>query len=58
MLVEMSGMDPKSGQPTRLIGVMVPRANETWSYKLMGNEQLVEQQKGAFVKFVQTTKYP
>ena len=58
MLIEMSGMDSKSGQPTRLIGVMVLRANETWSYKLMGNEQLVEQQKGAFVKFIQTTKYP
>jgi len=55
-LVDVSGT--KSGQKTRLIGVIVPKAGETWFYKLIGDEQIAEQQKTAFFKFVQTVHYP
>jgi hypothetical protein len=36
----------------------VLQANRTWFYKLMGNEQVVTEQKDAFMKFVQTAQYP
>jgi hypothetical protein len=58
MLVDMTGTDPRSNQKARLVGAIVPQADRTWFYKLMGNEQLVAQQKDAFTKFVQTAKYP
>lgn len=56
-LVDMSGTDVKSGAKTRLIGAIVPKAQQTWFYKLMGPTQLVEQQKDAFTSFVQGVKY-
>src|SRR6185503_8914951 len=58
MLVDMSGTDAKTRQPARLIGAIVPREDRTWFYKLMGNEQLAEREKAAFIKFFQTAKYP
>lgn len=57
MLVDMSGTDVKSGAQTRLVGAIVPKAQQTWFYKLMGPATLVEQQKEAFTKFVQSAKY-
>ena len=57
MLVDMSGTDMKSGAKTRLIGAIVPKGRQTWFYKLMGPAQLVEQQKDAFTKFVQSVSY-
>jgi hypothetical protein len=56
-LVDMSGTDARTGQPTRLVGVMVPQSGQTWFYKLMGDAKVVESQKGAFTKFVQGAKY-
>jgi len=56
-LVDMSGTDTRTGQPTRLVGVMVPQSGQTWFYKLMGNPKAVESQKPAFVQFVQSAKY-
>lgn len=46
-----------SGSSARLIGIVAPQGGQTWFYKLMGNAQIVEQQKGAFTKFVQTAKF-
>ena len=56
-LVELSGTDARTGQPTRLVGVMVPQSGQTWFYKLMGDAKVVESQKDAFTKFVQGVKY-
>ena len=58
MLVDMAGTDARTGQKARLVGAIVPQANGTWFYKLMGNEEVVAGQKDAFVKFVQTAQYP
>jgi hypothetical protein len=58
MLVDMAGTDGKTGQKARLLGAVVPQAGQTWFYKLMGNEQVVEREKEAFTRFVQTIKYP
>jgi len=56
MFIDMTGTDA-NGQKARLIGAIVPQSNQTWFYKLMGNEQVVEREKDAFSKFVQTAKY-
>ena len=57
MFVDMEGSNA-SGQKIRLLGAVVPQANQTWFYKMMGEPLLVAAQKDAFNKFVQTVKYP
>jgi hypothetical protein len=56
-VVDITGTDGKTGKKARLIGVVAPQGGETWFYKLMGDEQIVEQQKDAFTKFIQTAKF-
>jgi hypothetical protein len=56
-LVDMSGTDVRTGQPTRLVGVIVSQPGQTWFYKLMGDTKVVESQKAAFAQFVQGVKY-
>ena len=55
-LVDMIGND-MSGQSTRLVAAIVPMGDQTWFYKLMGDEKVVAGQKDAFTKFVQTARY-
>jgi hypothetical protein len=57
-LVDVTGVSPRNGQKARLIGAIVPRDGSTWFYKLMGDEAVAEQNKPAFVKFIQTVRYP
>jgi hypothetical protein len=54
---DISGKDARTGQKARLLAVVLPRSGETWFYKLMGDAQIVEREKEAFMKFVQTVKY-
>ena len=56
-LVDISGIDPRNNQPTRVVGVMVPQGAQTFFYKLAGEAKLVGAQKEAFEKFVQSSKY-
>lgn len=55
--VELEGNDARSGKPAAVLGAMVPRAGETWFYKLMGDPALVAAQKAAFETFVQSARY-
>jgi hypothetical protein len=55
-LVDMTGSNA-NGQPVRLVAAIVPMGDETWFYKLMGDEKVVASQKDAFTKFVQTARY-
>jgi hypothetical protein len=55
-LVDLTGTD-KTGKSSRLIGIIAPQTDQTWFYKLMGDPQIVEQQKDAFTKFIQTAKF-
>jgi hypothetical protein len=57
-MVDFTGTDSKTGKSARLVGVVVPQNGQTWFYKLMGDEPVVAQQKDAFIKFVQSAKYP
>jgi hypothetical protein len=56
-LVDMSGTDARTGQPTRLVGVIVPQSGQTWFYKLIGDAKVIESQNDAFIQFVQGVKY-
>ena len=56
-LADITGQDAKSGQKARLLAVVVPRPGQTWFYKLMGDAQVVQQEKDAFMKFVQGVQY-
>ncbi len=55
--IELSGTDGRTGQPASLVGAMVVQSGQAWFYKLMGDAKVVESQKAAFTKFVQTVKY-
>lgn len=57
-MVDFTGTDAKTSQPARLVGVILPLGDQTWFYKLMGDPNLVAQQKDAFVKFIQSARYP
>jgi len=57
MLVEMNGNDARTGQASQLIGVMVPTGTQTWFYKLMGSQAVVDREKKAFTNFIATAKY-
>ena len=57
-LVDIAGTDARSGKPARLVGMIVPLGGQTWFYKLMGDANVVAQQKDALIKFVQSAKYP
>ena len=58
MLVDMNGQNPQTGQKVRLISAIVPRDGLTWFYKLMGDEAAAGREKAAFIKFVQSARYP
>jgi hypothetical protein len=55
--VDFAGTSPQSGQKARLVGAILRQPNQTWFYKLMGDEQVVGREREAFVKFVQTVRY-
>jgi hypothetical protein len=57
-MIEFSGTDARTGKPARLVGLVLPLGGQTWFYKLMGDENIVAQQKDALIQFVQSAKYP
>lgn len=57
MLVDLLGTDARTGQPARVLGAMVPQPGRAWFYKLMGDPKVVDNQRDAFAKFVQSAKY-
>jgi hypothetical protein len=56
-VVDFMGMDAKTGAPVRLVGAIVALSGQTWFYKLMGDQQVVAEQKDAFIKFIQSANY-
>ncbi len=58
VVADFTGTDARSGKAARLIGVVLPFNGQTWFYKLMGDSDLVGQQKDALIRFVQSAQYP
>ena len=56
--VDMKGTDSKTGKPARMVAAMVPVGDDTWFYKLTGDDAVVERQKETFTKFIQGVRYP
>jgi hypothetical protein len=56
-LVDISGIRAQTGQPVRLVGVVVSLPDRTWFYKLMGDANIVADQKDTFTQFVQSANY-
>jgi hypothetical protein len=57
-VADITGIDARAGKPARLVGVVLPLNGQTWFYKLMGDPDLVAQQKDALIQFIQSAKYP
>jgi hypothetical protein len=51
-LVDIKGMNARTGKMARLVALGVPYKGETWFFKLLGDETVVGKEKDAFVKFV------
>jgi hypothetical protein len=58
VLADFTGTDARTGKSARLIGVVLPLNGQTWFYKLMGDPDLVGQQKDSLIKFIQSGQYP
>jgi hypothetical protein len=56
VLVDLAGS--ANGQPTRLVGAIVPHDGQTWFFKLIGPDPLVTREKPAFREFLNTLKAP
>src|SRR5437870_9258499 len=57
-LFDLSGTDPKTKAPTRILAAIQLHGDSQWFFKMMGDDQLVHQQKGAFVSFLEKYHYP
>jgi hypothetical protein len=57
-IVDLTGTGAESGLPTRLVAAIVPRSDATWFYKLMGDPAIAAREKDAFLKFIQSARYP
>jgi hypothetical protein len=56
-LADLTGVDAQTAKPSRSIGIMVPRPGQPFYYRLVGTPEVVEREKEAFLKFVQTVDY-
>jgi hypothetical protein len=57
-LVEMDGTDVKTRSKARLVGIVFAHGGKTWFFKMLGDAGVVERQRAAFLKFVQSVKFP
>src|SRR5437870_7629552 len=57
-LFEMSGVDPKTKVPTGILAALQPHGESVWFFKIMGDDQLVRDQKEAFLVFFAKYQYP
>lgn len=57
-VADMAGTPPAGDDKrVRILAAIVPRADRTWFYKMMGDDALVVAQKAAFLEFVKSARY-
>lgn len=56
-LVDLVGTDARSKKPSCTIGVIVPRGDSAWFFKLTGDVELAQREKANFEAFVQSVKF-
>jgi hypothetical protein len=57
-VIDMDGTDVKTRSKARLVGVVFAHGGQTWFFKMLGDAKVVEREKAAFLKFVQSVKFP
>ena len=55
--VDLTGPESAGGTPPRMLGVMLPRGEQTWFFKINGPADVVEKQKSAFEAFVKSVRF-
>lgn len=58
MLVDVTGKNRETGKDSRMIAAIWPRSSETWFFKMTGDPAAVEREKQAFIRFVQSVRFP
>ena len=56
-LYDVSGTNTSSGEATRILGVILHHEGRAWFFKMTGDEQLVAQQKPAFIEFLKSFQF-
>lgn len=55
--VELIGKDARSGEPSCTLGVILPRGESSWFFKMSGDVTLAQREKANFEAFVQSVKF-
>ncbi|MFO1478120.1 MAG: hypothetical protein U1F98_15900 [Verrucomicrobiota bacterium] len=56
-LYDQGGKSPSSGDPMRILAVILHRDDMAWFFKMTGDDALVAQQKSAFVDFLKSLQF-
>jgi len=56
-LYDLAGTAPGSGEPERILGVILHRDDTAWFFKMTGETALVEQEKPAFIAFLKSVQF-
>src|SRR6266550_4327612 len=56
-LHDVVGKNPSSSEPTRILGVIQHRDGMAWFFKMTGDDQLVAQQKPAFIELLKSFQF-
>ena len=54
---ELTGTNPSSGDPTRVLGVIQHRDGTAWFFKMTGDDAVVAAQKPAFLEFLKSLNF-
>lgn len=57
-LYEQAGANPGSGEKTRILAAITRRDGVAWFFKMTGDDNLVVQQKPAFIEFLRSVSFP
>jgi hypothetical protein len=57
-LYDMAGQNAGSGEKNRMIAAIVRRPDGAWFFKLVGDDELVAEQKSAFVDYLKSFSFP
>jgi hypothetical protein len=57
-LFDQAGTNPSSGDKSRILAAVLRREGTAWFFKMTGDEELVGQQKPAFIEFLKSYSFP
>lgn len=56
-LFDLSGTNTSTGEPSRILAVIQHRGGTAWFFKMTGDDQLVAEQKPAFIEFLESCQF-